>query len=173
MLTFSIESDFDYRTAVWSDWTWNWIDEPLTDSKSYLLFAAFSSFFSLFFNFFCLFFSSSFLRIVCWISDIIGSLKFSFSFLFNILKKLFSEIFIIVIKNSVVELKESLIFNLKCSNFGFIELYGAEVHIFKWKNWISSKNWIYIDINGYWSMGFHSFSFEYLHKNIGCVTVSF
>lgn len=172
-MSFTTKNNLNYCTAVRSYWACNWIYEPLTDSETWLFFSSLSSFFSLFLYLFSLLFSTSFFRVIGWSCDIIGSLKFSLSFLFNVLKKLFSEILIIVIENGIIEFKKSLVFDFECSGFWLIELNGSEIHVFKWENGVSSKDRININIDRDWSMSFHGFSFEYFHEDISGVTVGF
>lgn len=86
LLTLSTVCDFDHCASVRWYWAGCWINQPLTNSKSWLLFSSFTTLFSLLFDLFgSVFLSSSFFRIcVGGCCHIVSSLQFWFSFLFDI-----------------------------------------------------------------------------------------
>lgn len=114
-LAFSCEGDLNDCAAVGSDCSRSWVNGPLSDLQARLLFSSFSCLFRLFLDLLDLLLCA-FLRVnSSRSSDVVSSLKLSLSFLLHIRKQLLSEVFITEVKKTVVELKQSLIFDLEGS----------------------------------------------------------
>lgn len=128
-MAFACEGHLDDCAAVGSDGPRGWVDSPLSDLQARLFLCSLSCLLRLFLHLLHLLLCSLLGINSSWSSDVVRSLKLSLSLLLHIRKQLFPEILVSEVKKTVIELEQSLIFDLEGSCLCLIELNRSEVHI--------------------------------------------